>query len=129
MNMTVKQHIRIAVESLRTAHVDTANERERDDLARAMFHLGSAYGVLEKESDATNLLINQSLGISRNQYSEEKLHPGDEGDLAIAVGLDRRRKLIHMEFGKAVKWTAFNLASAKDFCECLSKCISELERL
>lgn len=40
------RHLAFATEELRKARLESDSEREQTDMAVAMFHMGSAYGVL-----------------------------------------------------------------------------------
>lgn len=83
----------------------------------------------ESDERKRKRLLEQKLGIAKPTYSAGKISEDDEGDVVFAMACDKERKLIHLDFGKPVKWFAFELEHAKSLRECLDKCIKELEEL
>lgn len=51
---------------------------------------------------------------STGNFPEGKVAPDDEGELKLAVFVDGTQKVVGMDFGKSVKWIAFNKEDAKN---------------
>jgi len=50
-------------------------------------------------------------------FSDGALTPQDEGDLRLAIVTDKTNGLVHVEFGKAVKWLGMRKGEALQFAE------------
>lgn len=60
-------------------------------------------------------------------YSQGKVEEGDEGDLALGLGVDERHRIIRIEFGTEVTWIGLDLQSARLFSASLLAAIKKLE--
>jgi hypothetical protein len=49
---------------------------------------------------------------AQRAYSQGRISSLDEGDLAMAIATDHKRKLIRIDFGKQVQWLAFGADDA-----------------
>jgi hypothetical protein len=58
-----------------------------------------------------------------------KLNKSDEGELRVALGLDRKNSVIRIEFGKPVGWVAVPAAGARHLAKLLVEKADELDRL
>lgn len=59
-------------------------------------------------------------------YSEGKIHPNDEGDIAFRIAADPERNVIVLEFAKPVLWIALPPALAKQLSETIARHLEEL---
>ncbi len=55
-----------------------------------------------------------------------RIHQSDDGELAIAIGISRRK--IIMEFGVATKWIGFGPAEARELARILTEKADQAER-
>ena len=53
------------------------------------------------------------------QFPEGQLNPTDEGEIKIAIGVERDRIVIH--FGKPISWIGFNPKQAREIAEMIRK--------
>ena len=65
------------------------------------------------------------LGATGN-FPDGKIHESDEGELAMAIATDPKKKVVIVEFGKAVKWMGLDKSSALEFGRLLIKKAEEL---
>ena len=68
-----------------------------------------------KQIEIANLLKrfeDQVEGRAKRAYSQGRVRPDDEGDLACAITTDHVRKRIIMDFGKEVTWLAMTADDA-----------------
>lgn len=59
-----------------------------------------------------------------SKYPDGKLHPGDEGELTMAMYIEKGRLVI--DFGKDVSWMAFDKASLQRLIAALSEKYAKL---
>ena len=50
-------------------------------------------------------------------FSEGKLNPSDQGDLALAITWDERNQVVRLDFGKPVAWFAMSAHDARVIAE------------
>ena len=48
------------------------------------------------------------------QYPEGRINMHDEGEIAISVAVDIQAQRVVVDFGKSIKWLAFNPDQARD---------------
>lgn len=76
-----------------------------------------------EETEAKARLADQFLRKSQEHFSEGRLNEHDQGDLAIAVGVDKENKAIVIHFGKPVAWIGLGAPQARTLVETiLAKC-------
>ena len=59
-------------------------------------------------------------------YSNGKLNADDHGDLMLAVGCDKERQLVAINFNTQLSWLALDAESAQLFGEALVRAAQEL---
>jgi hypothetical protein len=62
------------------------------------------------------------------QHPYGKLRPDDEGELTVAMAVDRAQGVIRMEFGKPVAWLALPAAHARHLAKLLVEKADDLDR-
>lgn len=67
------------------------------------------------------------LRVQSPRFPRGQLSPDDEGEIAFAIAVDHKAKLIRIEFGKSVSWMAMPLQEAKQLQQLLTEKIRELE--
>lgn len=60
-------------------------------------------------------------------HSQGKIEEGDKGDLALAVTVDRKNRIIRVDFGTEVTWIGLDLASAQAMVNGLTRAIVALK--
>jgi len=80
-----------------------------------------------EESKHLERFLAQLEGRARRNYSEGRVGPHDEGDLAFAIAVDPQRKIIIIDFGKPVDWIGMPLREAVQLREMLTEKIKELQ--
>lgn len=63
------------------------------------------------------------------EFPEGKCHPTDEGELRLGIVADHGSRLVRLEFGKPVAWTAMGPAMGRKFAALLVEKANELEPL
>ena len=53
------------------------------------------------------------------RFPDGKINDSDEGEIAMAIGVDIAAGRIFMDFGKAVKWVAMTPEQAEGFADLL----------
>lgn len=66
-------------------------------------------------------------GAPLRNYSMGRIGPEDDGDLAMAVAVDRPHKVIILRFGKPVEWIGLNVEHAEAVVNMLTEKIAELK--
>jgi len=68
----------------------------------------SHHGVPEQPSpqdlSAMNRFMDQLQQRAKRAYSEGRISPKDEGDLAFAISADMEKRIVLIDFGKEVTW-------------------------
>jgi len=82
----------------------------------AMAHHGGE-GMSEEfrnlfEQQAAKRLEAQRLGVARRNYSEGRIAPEDDGDIAFEVSSDAEKQIIKLDFGKEVVWVGMSPSDA-----------------
>jgi hypothetical protein len=81
----------------------------------------------EEEFQKQQRFIEQVLKVASPRFPQGVCNPQDEGELAFAMAVDHRAKLLRIEFGKPVGWLAMPLREAREFQALLAAKITELE--
>ena len=71
--------------------------------------------------------FNAKMGAT-GQYPYGKLHKDDQGELTVAMAVDRSQGVLRMEFGKPVAWLALPAAHARHLAKLLTASADELDR-
>ena len=50
-------------------------------------------------------------------FPDGKLNDADTGEIKIGIGIDRKKKLVILEFGEPVKWVGFSQFEAVSIAE------------
>ena len=61
-----------------------------------------------------------------DQYPEGKKYPDDLGALSIHITVDRKRRVVRLDFGKPIEWVAFEPLIAQQFAKLIIKKAKEL---
>ena len=61
-------------------------------------------------------------------YPEGKIHPRDEGQLKIAMGIAKDGKTVVIAFGTLISWIGFGPAEARELGKNLIDLAEELEK-
>lgn len=78
--------------------------------------------------DDVERYLRQSQGLPvPREYPEGRIDGNDEGALAIAIAIDRRHKVIKIDFTKEVGMLAFGATQARDIANHLLKLADELD--
>lgn len=70
----------------------------------------------------------QREGIAEPEYPDGQIDETDEGALAFAIGLDRKNKIILIDFNKSVTWLGLDIKSAVQMHQVLGDRIVELSK-
>ena len=82
---------------------------------------------MSDENENMKRFIAQVEGKANRQYSQGRMSAEDDGDLAIAVGVDPQRKIIIINFGKPVAWIGLGIAETEELIEALKDKIDKLK--
>jgi len=86
-----------------------------DDNGAIAENLRRLLGQTEKELGATG------------QFPDGKIGKEDEGEIMFAVAADKKRGLVHVDFGKPVQWLALTVKQAADLGQALNAKAREAE--
>ena len=82
---------------------------------------------LLRQSELLEMLKRQKeTGLPEGSFSQGKLTPSDEGDLAYRIAADPRRQKIVIDFGKPVAWIGLDRESAEQLRDNLTTKLMEL---
>lgn len=79
------------------------------------------------EDEALELFVQQASGKAGSQYSQGRLGPDDEGDLAAVMEVDRERKYLKIIFPKSISWLGLSVEDAIQLRDLLTARIDELQ--
>lgn len=71
--------------------------------------------------------IDQASGTAKQEFPNGKMSEQDEGELAFAIALDTKARVIRIDFNKPVTWLGMDLESARNLKRELSLKVAELE--
>jgi hypothetical protein len=83
----------------------------------------------EGDKDAVDRFLKQGRGKAQPEYPKGKLNRDDEGALSFAMAVDKKKKLMILNFNKPVTWLGLYLPDAKRLHEKLGEKVKELEEL
>lgn len=63
------------------------------------------------------------------QYPRGKIHPEDEGELDIRVGVDSKTQTVIVDFGKPILWVGFSAEHARSIAATLIRCADSIKEL
>ena len=73
------------------------------------------------------LLVEQMLGRTTQQFPQPKISEDDEGDLAFAIAADAEHNLVRIRFGHPVVWLGLPPDVAIQFAETILRKVKELQ--
>ena len=82
---------------------------------------------MNDKNEIMRRFISQVDGKAKRQYSQGRMSAEDDGDLAIAVGVDPQRKIIIIRFGKPIEWIGLGIAETEELIETLKDKIDKLK--
>lgn len=62
--------------------------------------------------DEIDLRANDAVGAT-GEFPDGKANEDDEGELRLAIGIDKEKKLVVMDFGKSVRWLGMTPSDAR----------------
>lgn len=65
--------------------------------------------------------------MNRQRHPKGKIHPDDEGEIEVRIGVDRRQKRVVLDFGKKVAWIGFDAQSLRAFARNLLEKADEID--
>ena len=77
--------------------------------------------IFEKDKEARKRFSEQVSGRAKRTFSDGRIGPEDDGDLAFAIGPHPQKDLIVMDFGKDVTFIAMSPHQAVELAQCLIK--------
>lgn len=77
--------------------------------------------LFEDEQAARRRFNDQLEGRAKREWSDGRIGPEDDGDLAFAVGTHPERELVVIDFGKPVEFIAMPPQQAIDLAQALIK--------
>lgn len=77
--------------------------------------------LFEDQKAAQTRLTEQIAGRAKRQWSDGRIGPHDDGDLAFAIGPHPDRELVVMDFGKPVEFVAMTPQQAIEMAQSLIK--------
>ena len=84
--------------------------------------------LFDEEKDARKRFADQVAGRARRTWSDGRLGPTDDGDLAFAVGPHPDHDLIVIDFGKPVEFVSVQPQQAVELAQTLIKHARALSR-
>ena len=77
--------------------------------------------LFENDKEARQRFSDQVAGRAQRQWSDGRIGPEDDGDLAFAVGPHPEKELVVLDFGKDVTFVAMPPQQAVELAQCLIK--------
>ena len=77
--------------------------------------------LFEDEKAARERFQEQVEGRAKRTWSEGRVGPADDGDLAFAIGTHPEKELVVLDFGKSVEWIAMPPQQAIELAQSLIK--------
>ena len=77
--------------------------------------------LFEKEQESRKRFSEQAAGRAKRSWSDGRIGPEDDGDLAFAVGPHPDKDLVVIDFGKDVTFIAMPPNQAVELAQCLIK--------
>lgn len=79
------------------------------------------HGDEERQSELLRMLQEQKDAVAKRRWPEGRLNGDDDGELAFGIGPDETGKLVKIDFGKPVTWTAMPPQQAIELAQLLIK--------
>ncbi len=77
--------------------------------------------LFDDQKASRQRLQEQIDGRARRSFSEGRIGPTDDGDLAVSVGTHPEKPLVCIDFGKPVEWVAMGPQQAIELAQSLIK--------
>lgn len=77
--------------------------------------------LFEDQKAAQKRLTEQQEGRAKRQWSDGRIGPDDDGDLAFSIGPHPEKELVVVDFGKSVEWLAMPPQHAIELAQLLIK--------
>lgn len=79
-------------------------------------HHGFSEEDRKKQEEMIKRFLGQVDGRVERAYSQGRIRPDDDGDLAYAVAADEKHGTVIIDFGKAIAWIGLKPQEAANLC-------------
>jgi hypothetical protein len=81
---------------------------------------------IRRQRELMQRFIDQAQGEAVRKYSQGRIGPDDDGDLALAVMADRAKKIVVIRFGKPTEWIGLGPAEVQGLITLLMEKLRDL---